>query len=301
MEKLIEKAEVLLEALPYIKSFYGKTIVIKYGGNAMVSDDLKKNFALDIVMMKYIGLNPVVVHGGGPQIDKTLKALGIKSRFIEGQRVTSKETIDVVEMVLGGKVNKEIVSLINHHGGMAVGITGKDGDLILAKRHKRVKHSPETDRPEIIDLGLVGEITKVNPRILETLDQNEFIPVIAPIGKGENGETLNINADFVAAQIASALKAEKLVLMTDTEGVKNKAGKLQTGLTRKNTSDMIKSKVIRDGMLPKVNCCLDALKSGVNKTHIIDGRIRHALLLEIFTAKGIGTQIVEKAKDLKPA
>ncbi|MBT5549979.1 MAG: acetylglutamate kinase [Nitrospina sp.] len=301
MEKLIEKAEVLLEALPYIKSFYGKTIVIKYGGNAMVSDDLKKNFALDIVMMKYIGINPVVVHGGGPQIDKTLKALGIKSRFIEGQRVTSKETIDVVEMVLGGKVNKEIVSLINHHGGMAVGITGKDGDLILAKRHKRVKHSPETDRPEIIDLGLVGEITKVNPRILETLDQNEFIPVIAPIGKGENGETLNINADFVAAKIASALKAEKLVLMTDTEGVKNKAGKLQSGLTRKNTSDMIKSKVIRDGMLPKVNCCLDALKSGVNKTHIIDGRIRHALLLEIFTAKGIGTQIVEKAKDLKPA
>ena len=301
MEKLIEKAEVLLEALPYIKSFYGKTIVIKYGGNAMVSDDLKKNFALDIVMMKYIGLNPVVVHGGGPQIDKTLKALGIQSQFVEGQRVTNKETIDVVEMVLGGKVNKEIVSLINQHGGNAVGITGKDGDLILAKRHKKVKHSPETDRPEIIDLGLVGEITKVNPRILETLDQNGFIPVIAPIGKGENGETLNINADFVAAQIASALKAEKLVLMTDTEGVKNKAGKLQSGLTRKNTADMIRSKVIRDGMLPKVNCCLDALKFGVHKTHIIDGRVRHALLLEIFTAEGIGTQIVEKASDLKPS
>ncbi len=301
MKKLIHKAEILLEALPYIKSFYGKTIVIKYGGNAMVSDDLKKNFALDIVMMKYIGINPVVVHGGGPQIDKTLKALGIKSQFFEGQRVTNKETIDVVEMVLGGKVNKEIVALINHQGGSAVGITGKDGDLILAKRHKRVKHSPETDRPEIIDLGLVGEITKVNPRILETLDQNEFIPVIAPIGKGENGETLNINADFVAAQIASALKAKKLVLMTNTEGVKNKAGKLQSGLTRKLASDMIRSKVIRDGMLPKVNCCLEALKSGVHKTHIIDGRIRHALLLEIFTEEGIGTQIVEKAKDLKPA
>jgi acetylglutamate kinase len=299
MKKLIEKAEVLLEALPYIKNFYGKTIVIKYGGNAMVSDDLKKNFALDIVMMKYIGINPVVVHGGGPQIDKTLKALGIQSKFVEGQRVTSKETIDVVEMVLGGKVNKEIVSLINHHEGNAVGITGKDGDLILAKRHKKVKHSPETDRPEIIDLGLVGEITKVNPRILETLDQNGFIPVIAPIGKGENGETLNINADFVAAQIASALKAEKLVLMTDTEGVKNKTGILQSGLSRKNTTDLIKSKVIRDGMLPKVNCCLDALKAGVHKTHIIDGRVRHALLLEIFTAEGIGTQIVEKAKDLK--
>jgi len=300
MQKLIHKAEILLESLPYIKSFYGKTIVIKYGGNAMISDDLKENFALDIVMMKYIGINPVVVHGGGPQIDKTLKALGIKSKFVEGQRVTSKETIDVVEMVLGGKVNKEIVSLINRHGGNAVGITGKDGDLILAKRHKKVKHSPETDRPEIIDLGLVGEITKVNPGILETLDTGGFIPVIAPIGRGENGETLNINADFVAAQIASALEAEKLILMTDTEGVKNKAGKLQSGLSRKNTSDMIRSKVIRDGMLPKVNCCLDALKSGVHKTHIIDGRVRHALLLEIFTAEGIGTQIVEKAKDLKP-
>lgn len=301
MQKLIHKAEILLESLPYIKNFYGKTIVIKYGGNAMVSDDLKENFALDIVMMKYIGINPVVVHGGGPQIDKTLKALGIKSKFVEGQRVTSKETIDVVEMVLGGKVNKEIVSLINRHGGNAVGITGKDGDLILAKRHKKVKHSPETDRPEIIDLGLVGEITKVNPGILETLDKSGFIPVIAPIGRGENGETLNINADFVAAQIASALQAEKLILMTDTEGVKDKAGKLQTGLSRKNTSDMIRSKVIHDGMLPKVNCCLDALKSGVHKTHIIDGRVRHALLLEIFTAEGIGTQIVEKAKDLKPA
>ena len=301
MQKLIHKAEILLESLPYIKSFYGKTIVIKYGGNAMISDELKENFALDIVMMKYIGINPVVVHGGGPQIDKTLKALGIKSKFVEGQRVTSKETIDVVEMVLGGKVNKEIVSLINRHGGNAVGITGKDGDLILAKRHKKVKHSPETDRPEIIDLGLVGEITKVNPGILETLDKSGFIPVIAPIGRGENGETLNINADFVAAQIASALQAEKLILMTNTEGVKNKAGKLQTGLSRKNTANMIRSKVIRDGMLPKVNCCLDALKSGVHKTHIIDGRVRHALLLEIFTAEGIGTQIVEKTKDLKPA
>ena len=299
MKKLIHKAEILLEALPYIKSFYNKTIVIKYGGSAMVSDDLKENFALDIVMMKYIGINPVVVHGGGPQIDQTLKALGIQSRFIEGQRVTNKETIDVVEMVLGGKVNKEIVSLINHQGGTAVGITGKDGDMIFAKRHKRVNHSPEMDRPEIIDLGLVGEIAKVNPRILETLDRNEFIPVIAPIGKGEKGETLNINADFMAAKIASALKAEKLVLMTDTEGVKNKAGKLQSGLTRKQASDLIRSKVIRDGMLPKVNCCLDALKSGVHKTHIIDGRIRHALLLEIFTEEGIGTQIVEKAKDLK--
>ena len=301
MKKLIQKAEILLEALPFIKKFYGKTFVIKYGGNAMVSENLKNNFALDIVMMKYIGINPVIVHGGGPQIDKTLKALGIKSQFFEGQRVTNKETIDVVEMVLGGKVNKEIVSLINRHGGNAVGITGKDGDLITAKRHsKGKKQSPEMDHPEIIDLGLVGEITQVNPRILETLDKNEFVPVIAPIGKGENGETLNINADFVASKIASALKAEKLILMTDTEGVKNKTGNLQSGLTKKEVGSMIKEKVIKDGMLPKANCCLDAPKSGVNKTHIVDGRIQHALLLEIFTEDGIGTQIVEKKSDLAP-
>ena len=301
MKKLIQKAEILLEALPFIKKFYGKTFVIKYGGNAMVSEDLKNNFALDIVMMKYIGINPVIVHGGGPQIDKTLKALGIKSQFFEGQRVTNKETIDVVEMVLGGKVNKEIVSLINRHGGNAVGLTGKDGDLITAKRHsKGKKQSPEMDHPEIIDLGLVGEITQVNPRILETLDKNEFVPVIAPIGKGENGETLNINADFVASKIASALKAEKLILMTDTEGVKNKTGNLQSGLTKKEVGSMIKEKVIKDGMLPKANCCLDALKSGVIKTNIVDGRIQHALLLEIFTEDGIGTQIVEKKSDLAP-
>ena len=299
MKKLIQKAEILLEALPFIKNFYGKTFVIKYGGNAMVSEKLKDNFALDIVMMKYIGINPVIIHGGGPQIDKTLKALGIKSQFFEGQRVTNKETIDVVEMVLGGKINKEIVSLINRHGGNAVGITGKDGDLIMAKRHKKgKKRSAETNRPEIIDLGLVGEITQVNPRILETLDKNEFVPVIAPIGKGEDGATLNINADFVASKIASALKAEKLILMTDTEGVKNKTGKLQCGLTKKEVAAMIKEKVIKDGMLPKVKCCLDALKAGVHKTHIVDGRVQHALLLEIFTEDGIGTQIVEKKLDL---
>ena len=299
MKKLIQKAEILLEALPFIKNFYGKTFVIKYGGNAMVSEKLKDNFALDIVMMKYIGINPVIIHGGGPQIDKTLKALGIKSQFFEGQRVTNKETIDVVEMVLGGKINKEIVSLINRHGGNAVGITGKDGDLIMAKRHKKgKKQSAETNRPEIIDLGLVGEITQVNPRILETLDKNEFVPVIAPIGKGEDGTTLNINADFVASKIASALKAEKLILMTDTEGVKNKTGKLQSGLTKKEVAAMIKEKVIKDGMLPKVKCCLDALKAGVHKTHIVDGRVQHALLLEIFTEDGIGTQIVEKKLDL---
>jgi len=293
MKKRIQKAETLLEALPFIKNFYGKTVVIKYGGNAMSSDQLKEGFAQDIVMMKYTGINPVIVHGGGPQIGKTLDALGIPSQFIDGQRVTNKNMIDVVEMVLGGKVNKEIVSLINRHGGNAVGISGKDGDLIYAKKLKRIKHSPETDRPEIIDMGLVGEITKINPRILEVLDQHEFIPVIAPIGKGENGETLNINADFVAAAISSALQAEKLVLMTDTEGVQGKNGTLIPELTRKEANKLVKSGVIRDGMLPKVTCCLDSLKAGVPKTHIIDGRIKHALLLELFTEEGIGTQIVE--------
>ena len=293
MKKRIQKAETLLEALPFIKNFYGKTVVIKYGGNAMSSEQLKEGFAQDIVMMKYTGINPVIVHGGGPQIGKTLDALGIPSQFVDGQRVTNKDMIDVVEMVLGGKVNKEIVSLINRHGGNAVGISGKDGDLIHAKKHKRVKHSPETDRPEIIDMGLVGEIKKINPRILEVLDQNEFIPVIAPIGKGVDGETLNINADFVASSIASALHAEKLVLMTDTEGVQRKNGNLISELTRKEANKLVKSGAIRNGMVPKVTCCLDSLKSGVSKTHIIDGRIRHALLLELFTEEGIGTQIIE--------
>ena len=293
MKKFIHKAETLLEALPFIKNFHGKTVVIKYGGSAMVSEQLKDGFAQDIVMMKYTGINPVIVHGGGPQIGKTLDALGIPSEFIDGQRVTNKDMIDVVEMVLGGKVNKEIVSLISRHGGNAVGITGKDGDLIQAKKHKRVKHSPETNRPEIIDMGLVGEVTKVNPKILEVLHQNEFIPVIAPTGKGIEGETLNINADFVAAAVASALKAEKLVLMTDTAGVQRKNGNLITELTRKEANKLIKSGIIHDGMLPKVTCCLDSLKSGVPKTHIIDGRVEHSLLLELFTDEGIGTQIIE--------
>ncbi len=294
MKKGLEKAEVLLEALPFIKSFYGKTIVVKYGGAAMVSEELKTNFALDIVMMKYVGINPVIVHGGGPQINKTLDALGIKSQFIDGQRVTSAETIDVVEMVLGGKVNKEIVSLISRHGGNAVGISGKDGDLITARRHRKTKLSPETERPEIIDLGLVGEVTRINPKILTVLDENGFIPVIAPTGKGEDDETLNINADFVAAEIAIALKAEKLILMTDAPGVLDADGKLISEMTPAIAKKLSKSKVIKGGMLPKVNCCLTALKKGVHKTHIIDGRQKHAALLEIFTEKGIGTQIISE-------
>ncbi len=291
MKKRIRQAETLIEALPFIRTFYNKTIVIKYGGHAMVNEALKTRFALDVVMLKFIGIDPVIVHGGGPQIGKTLELFGIQSEFVDGQRVTSKEMIDVVEMVLGGKVNQEIVSLINRHGGNAVGITGKDGALIQARRYRRVRHSPETDRPEIIDLGLVGEIKKVNVQVLETLDRAEFIPVIAPIGEGEEGETLNINADFVASAVAQALQAEKLVLMTDVEGVLDKQGKLISTLTARRTQQLIKTRVIRDGMLPKVQCCLEALKAGVGKTHIIDGRIKHALLLEILTKEGIGTEI----------
>ncbi len=260
----------------------------------MVSEDLKESFALDVVMLKYIGINPVIVHGGGPQIGKTLDALGIQSKFVDGQRVTNKNMIDVVEMVLGGKINKEIVSLINQHGGNAVGITGKDGDLIRARKYRKVKKSPEINRPEIIDLGLVGEITEVNPHILETLDRDEFIPVIAPIGRGQEEETLNINADFVAGKIASSLKAEKLVLMTDIEGVKGKGKTPLSELTRRQAQKLVKEGVISGGMLPKVRCCLDALRDGVHKTHIIDGRVRHAVLLEIFTQEGVGTQIIEK-------
>ena len=294
MEKLIEKAEILLESLPYIKKFFGKNIVVKYGGNAMVSEELKESFALDIVMMKYIGINPVVIHGGGPQIGKTLKSLGIESTFIDGQRVTSQNMIDAVEMILGGKINKEIVALINRNGGRAVGITGKDGGLIHAKRYKKVKKCPETNRPEIIDLGLVGEITRVDPQILRTLHRDEFIPVIAPIGRGEDGKTLNINADFVAGKIASALKAEKLVLMTNVEGVKDQYQKPVSEIDIKQGKELIGQGVISGGMAPKVRCCLDALTEGVHKTHIIDGRIKHAVLLEMFTQEGIGTQIVKE-------
>jgi len=293
MDKLIKKADVLLEALPYIRNLYKKTIVIKYGGSAMVAEELKKGFALDVILLKYIGINPVIVHGGGPQIGKTLEKMGKKSHFVEGLRVTDEETIDVVEMVLVGKVNKEIVSLINRHGGKAVGLSGKDGGLIKAKKYKVIKSSPETDRPEIIDIGMVGEVESINADVLNTLDEGGFIPVIAPVGAGENGETYNINADFVAGEIAGSLKAEKLVLLTDEEGVKGKDGSLLSTLNKKEIDYLIKKSVIRGGMLPKVKCCLDALESGVKKTHIIDGRVKHAILLEIFTDEGVGTQIVE--------
>jgi len=293
MEDFISKAEVLMETLPYFRRFYGKTFVIKYGGNAMVEEELKESFAQDIVLLKYVGINPVIVHGGGPQIDQVLDRMGITSRFVRGMRVTDRETLDIVEMVLVGKVNKEIVSLINQHGGMAVGLSGKDGGLILARK-MNVTVSDNGKPPEIIDLGMVGEIVGINPLIIDSLDDNKFIPVIAPVGVGIQGETYNINADLVAGEVAEALHAEKLILMTDVEGVKDKKGELLSTLTEKQARKMIQDGVVGAGMIPKVECCIEALKGGVGKTHIIDGRVKHAVLLEIFTKQGVGTEVVRK-------
>jgi len=291
MKELIEKANILMETLPWIKRFYGKTIVIKYGGNAMVEEHLKEGFARDIIMMKYIGLNPVVVHGGGPQIGQVLEAMKIESQFIQGMRVTDNETMDVVEMVLGGKVNKEIVTNINHYGGKAVGITGKDGGLIQARKMEMTTINPETLTPEIIDIGMVGEVESVDPTIIRSLKENNFIPVIAPIGGGLNGETYNINADLVAGKIAGALRAEKLILLTDIEGVKDKQGKLISTIDIQRVPDLINNGTISGGMIPKVNCCIDAIDEGVTRAHIVDGRMEHACLLEMFTDKGIGTVV----------
>jgi acetylglutamate kinase len=291
MQDIINKAKVLTEALPYIKRFANKTIVIKYGGNAMVEERLKESFAQDIILMKYIGLNPVVVHGGGPQIGQVLKAMNIQSYFVQGMRVTDSATMDVVEMVLGGKVNKEIVANINRHGGRAVGLTGKDGGLLTARKMEMTAVNPDTLTPEIIDIGLVGEVETVNPAIIDALEKNNFIPVIAPIGVGLNGETYNINADLVAGKVAGALRAEKLILLTDVEGVKDKQGQLISTIDIRRVPDLINDGTISGGMIPKVNCCLDAVEEGVAKTHIIDGRMEHACLLEIFTDKGIGTAI----------
>ena len=291
MQELIQKANILMEALPWIRRFYGKTIVIKYGGNAMVEERLKESFAQDVVLMKYIGLNPVVVHGGGPQIGKVLKAMGKESRFVQGMRVTDSETMDVVEMVLGGKVNKEIVGNINRHGGKAVGLSGKDGQLLLARKLEMTGINPDTLTPEIIDVGMVGEVESVNADIISALDNADFIPVIAPVGVGLHGETYNINADLVAGKIAGALRAEKLILLTDVEGVKDKEGRLISTIDVARVPDLINDGTITGGMIPKVNCCLDAVEEGVHKTHIVDGRMEHACLLEIFTDKGIGTAI----------
>ena len=282
VEKLIEKANILIEALPYIKKFSGKTIVIKYGGSAMTDEGLKEKFALDVILMKYIGINPVIVHGGGPQIGKTMERLGKKPVFVHGQRVTDKETMDIVEMVLEGKINKEIVSFINKHGGRAVGLTGKDGGMITARKI-RLKGA---------DLGLVGEVKSVDPHIILSVMGQGFIPVIAPMGIGNDNLTYNINADSAAGAIAGALKAEKLLLLTDVKGILNDKGRLIPTLSKKEVESLIKKKVIKGGMLPKVASCFTALKGSVKKTHIIDGRVPHALLLEIFTDKGVGTEIV---------
>jgi acetylglutamate kinase len=292
MKELIEKAETLIEALPYIRKFYGKTFVIKYGGAAQKEGHLKEAFAQDVVLLNYIGINPVVVHGGGPKISETMKKMGKSPTFIHGQRVTDEETIDIVEMVLGGLVNKEIVSLINRFGGRAIGLTGKDGNLIKAKKKVIKKPLPETGTDEIIDIGLVGDVQEVNPDVIESLDKSGFIPVVAPVGVSEEGLTLNINADYVAASISSAVKAEKLILLTDVPGVLDKRGNLISTLTAKETRSLIKKGIIEGGMIPKVEACLQALEEGVKKAHIIDGRVSHCLLLEIFTQEGIGTEIV---------
>ena len=287
-----DRARVLIEALPYIRRFNGATIVVKYGGHAMVDEKLKHDFALDIILMKYVGMNPVVVHGGGPQIGDFLKRLSIESEFVDGMRVTDRQTMDVVEMVLVGKVNKEIVTLINQNGGSAVGLSGKDGHLISAKKMKYLKSGREDQAPEIIDMGMVGEITSVDNAILVTTMESGFIPVIAPVGSGKEGETYNINADLVAGEIASSLNARKLVLLTDTEGVLDENGTLISTLKMEEARELIGDGAIKGGMIPKVKCCLSVLAAGVGKAHIIDGRAPHAILLEILTKIGVGTEII---------
>lgn len=292
MQQLIEKAQTLLEALPYIREFNGKVVVIKYGGHAMIDDALKRDFALDVILMKYIGLNPVVVHGGGPQINQVLDQMRIESTFVNGMRVTDAPTMDVVEMVLVGKVNKEIVNLIQLHGGRAVGLSGKDGGLIRARKLYMQRKREADLPPEIIDIGSVGEVESIHPLVIETLDQGGFIPVIAPVGVGEKGETYNINADLVAGKVAGALKAEKLVLLTDVAGILDRDGKLMSTIYRSEVPALVQSGVIAGGMIPKVQCALDALAEGVGKVHVIDGRVDHAVLLEIFTKGGVGTEIL---------
>lgn len=291
MEKLIEKANILIEALPYIRNFYGKTFVIKYGGAAQTDDELKKSFAQDIVLLNFIGIRPVIVHGGGPKISQFMKKIGKEPSFVHGQRITDKETMDIVEMVLGGLINKEIVALINSHGGKAVGLTGKDGGLIKARK-KLIKRSNPSGDEEVIDIGLVGEVETVKPEILHSLQRDGFISVIAPIGVGSNGEAFNINADYVASAIASALKAEKLILLTDVTGLNDNKGNVISTINKKNVKKMINEGTISGGMIPKVQACTEALDAGVRKTHIVDGRISHCQLIEIFTNEGIGTEIV---------
>ena len=290
-----ETARILVEALPYIQRFHGSTIVIKYGGNAMAHDDLKRAFARDVILMKVVGMNPIVVHGGGPQIEELLGRLNIVTRFVGGMRVTNKETMDVVQMVLGGLVNKEIVSLINDNGGMAVGITGKDGNLIRARRMELTETNESSVVSEIIDIGQVGEVESINHAVLESLIDRDFIPVVAPIGVGQNGESLNINADLVASGIAQHIGAEKLILITNTPGILDVNNDTIASLSRKKAAVLISQGVIEGGMLPKARCALDAVEGGVQSAHIIDGRVPHALLLEVLTDSGIGTLIGERS------
>jgi len=287
-------AAVLIEALPYIQRFKNKTIVVKFGGNAMVDEALKHSFARDIVLMKLVGLNPIVVHGGGPQIGELLAKLGKTTGFVDGMRITDSETMDVVEMVLGGLVNKEIVNLINQHGGKAVGLTGKDGDFIRAKKIKLKKSLLDDDASEIIDLGHVGEVSSIDPAVIEMLGRSDFIPVIAPIGVGEDGRSYNINADLVAGKLAEVLKAEKLILLTNTAGILDKNNQLLTGLTVKDIDGLIADGTLYGGMIPKTTCATDALKGGVSSVHIIDGRVPHAVLLELFTDQGVGTLLLSR-------
>lgn len=286
-------ADILIEALPYIRQFKGMTIVIKYGGHAMVDDQLKEDFARDITLLKFIGMNPVVVHGGGPQITRVLDQMGISSKFVKGMRLTDQPTMDVVEMVLGGQVNKAIVAQINRQGGRAVGLTGKDGGLLQARKLKIVYQEDKNQPPEIIDPGLVGEVTAVNPQIIDTLGQQGFIPIIAPVGVGENGETFNINADLVAARVAMALSAGRLVFLTDVDGVLDSKGHLISSINDVKIRAMIDDGSISGGMIPKIECALEALQQGVNKVPIINGKIRHAILLELFTDSGIGTEVTK--------
>lgn len=290
MQKAIAKAKTLMEALPYIRTFADKTFVIKFGGNAMIDSALSSSFALDIILLSYVGIRPVVVHGGGPQIGDLMQRLGKQAQFIDGLRVTDQETIDIVEMVLVGKINKEIVGSINKNGGRAVGLCGKDGNLIQARQ---LEVRDKKDPSRLIDIGMVGEITAVNPRVINTLDTHQFVPVIAPLGVGEDGQTYNINADTAAGEIAAALQAEKLMLLTDVPGVTDAGGTLCSTLTPAAAEEMIAAGAISGGMIPKVRCCCAAMDKGVRKAHIVDGRVEHAVLLEIFTDVGIGTQIVK--------
>ena len=287
-------ASVLAESLPYIQRFAGKTIVVKYGGNAITKEALKNGFARDIVLMKLVGMNPVVVHGGGPQIGELLARVGKQSEFIQGMRVTDSETMDIVEMVLGGSVNKEIVNLIHQHGGNAVGLTGKDGNLIRATKLEMTAFNEDLNASEIIDLGHVGEVAKINTKVLDMLISDDFIPVIAPVGVGEDGRSYNINADFVAGKVAEALGAEKLMLLTNIPGLLNKEGELLTGLNAERVDELIKDGTIYGGMLPKIQCALDAVQNGVKSAHIIDGRVEHAVMLEVFTDEGVGTLITSR-------